>query len=220
MTEPKTIASVQLVWDEYGRMSHILQSLIPANEYQRADALALSAALLFSGQLGVLAPRYAVDLCREALGFLESVPHEPELIQYPLSEGRIDLIQKEATIVCLFHPSILEGGTMELEEAVRRLLTNFLYYAESTVIPELVGYLRSVILATVTYYLSIALRKDMKDSSFSRDRVSPQLNMSMIQFTHTIFPQWQGGPTLSKDRFRSNLAEARKHFEWISERLN
>lgn len=217
--EPKTIASVHLTWDEYGHITHTLQPFVVANDYQRADALALSAALLFSAQLGVLAPRYAVDLCRYGLGFLESVRHEPESVQYPLSEAKIDLIQKESTIVCLFHPRILEGGTMELEEAVRRLLTNFLYYVEGAVIPELVGYLRSVILATLIFYLSMALKSDMKDPSFSRDEASPQLNMSMIQFTHTIFPQWKGGPTLSKDRFNSTFAEARKHFDWANRKL-
>ena len=215
----KAIASIGLSWDELGRISHDLRVFIPADDYQKADALSLSAALLVSGQLGVLSPRYSLDLCSHALDFLDLQPHEPEVIQFPLSKARIELIQQESTIVSTFHPDFLQGGTMEPEEAVRRLLTNYLYHVNATVIPELAGYLRSIVLGTVYYYLSVVLSKELRQRSFSTDVASSQLNMSMIEFSYSIYPQWQGGPTLPSERFRSQMIESRKQLASIQNRI-
>jgi hypothetical protein len=181
--------------------------------------LALSAALLFSGQLGVLSPRYTVALCRRALGFLDFQAYKPEVIGPPLSSARIELVQTGQSIVATFYPDVATKGTMELEESVCRLLNSYLYYIEKAVIPELVGYLRSIILMAVIYYLSVALKSELESASFNPNQVSSKLNLSMVEFTSSIYAQWRGGPTLPTDRYKSKLTEAKKHVESVAGKL-
>ncbi len=212
----KTIASITLTWDENGAISHQLQTFIPADDYQRADALALSVTLIIASQLGVLAPTYSLGLCERLLDFIEGKTHEPELIQYPLSGARIDLHQKEGTIVPTFEPTFLEGGTMEPEEGVRRLLAAYAYHVASNIQAELVQYLRNVLLATISYYLTVALPQDIARPSFSLQRPTPELNLSMIAFCHTIYPQWKGGPSLAPHLLASHLAKARAQLHSVT----
>ncbi len=108
---------------------------------------------------------------------------------------------------------------MELEESVCRLLNNYLYYIEKSVIPELVGYLRSTILAEVIYYLSIALKGELGNASFNPDQMSSKLNLSMVEFTYSIYEQWKGGPTLPANLYKSRLIEAKRYVESISGEL-
>jgi hypothetical protein len=205
----KTIASITLTWDEHGAISHELQTFIPTDNYQRADALALSVTLIVASQLGVLAPTYSLALCERLLDFIEGKTYDPELIQYPLSRARVDLHQKEGTIVPTFEPTFLEGGTMEPEEAVRRLLTRYAYHVASNIERELLQFMRSVLLVTISYYLTVALPEDIARPSFSLQRPTPELNLSMIAFCHTIYPQWKGGPSLAPDLLDSHLTKAR-----------
>jgi len=210
-----TVASITIDWDEYGTVSHRLDSFIPANDYQRDDALALSVTLVVAGQLGVLAPEYSLDLCSRVLDFLDGRPHTPELIQYPLSGARIHLHQKDDTIVPTFEPSFLQGGTMEPEEAVRRLLTAYMYQVSSQLGSEILHYMKTVLLATVQFYLTVPLAADMAGPLFSPKRTSPDLNLTMIGFVHTIYPQWKGGPYMAPDLFGSHLSDTRNQLKDI-----
>lgn len=194
----KTLASITLTWDEFGCISHSLESNTPATEYQRADALALSVPLVTASQLGVLVTKRSIDLCEHALNFLAKPGHPPEVIQYPLGSARIDLLQKDSTIVSTFYPSFLEGGTMDPEEAVRRLLSNYFSHVNAAVIDELAGYMKAVVLAAVYFYLSTALPKAVQNRSFSIDEPSLDIQLMMLQFCETIYPQWRGGPSLPR----------------------
>ena len=214
-----TVAMISLSWDEYGRVTHRLQSFITTDDYQKNDALGLSVPLIIASQFGVLAPKYSIDLCKYILDYLSGVQRNPELIQLPLSSARIELIQKESLIVPVFHPSILEGGTMEPEEAVRRLLTSYVYHADEELIPEIVHYMRVILLAAVSYYLSEALMEEIKDSSFKLEEPTARLNLSMLDFTFSIFPQWQGGPSLQPARFKNLLRETMNQYDSVIKRI-
>ena len=152
-----TVAMISLSWDEYGRVTHRLQSFITTDDYQKNDALGLS------------------------------VP--------------------------------LEGGTMEPEEAVRRLLTSYVYHADEELIPEIVHYMRVILLAAVSYYLSEALMEEIKDSSFKLEEPTARLNLSMLDFTFSIFPQWQGGPSLQPARFKNLLRETMNQYDSVIKRI-
>ena len=214
-----TVAIISLSWDEFGRVEHELRSFIPADDYQESDALGLSVPLIVASQCGVLAPRYSLDLCRCTLEYLSGVELKPEVIQFPLSSAKIELIRKESTIVPIFHPSVLEGGTMEPEEAVRRLLTNYIFRVDSDLIPEIRHYLRATLMAVVSYYLSEALEQELDAPDFSLDVPPPRLHELMLGFTFSIFPQWQGGPSIQPKRFKKNLGEIRGQYESVISRI-
>jgi hypothetical protein len=213
------LASISLNWDEYGRLSHSLELFIPTDQFQKSNILALSVPLITANQLGILTPRYAFQLCEDILSFLEGRTHNPEVIQFPLSSARIDLHQKEKTIVCTFDPSFLEGGTMEPEEVVRRLLTNYFHYVHDKVIDELAGYLKAILLAVVRFYLYGLLPEVLKHHSLSLNRASQEIQFSMLYFNETIYPQWRLGPTMSPDRFTSILSEVQEQYHATRARI-
>ena len=218
--EPKLLASVGIEWDEFGTISHTIDSEVPANDYQRADALALAVVLLTGSQLGILTPTYGLQVCDRILRHLDGLPLNPEPIQYPLSGARIELVQKGTTIVCLFHPTILGGGTMEPEEAVARLLGNLPLYLHRTLSGELAQFYKAGLLIVVNFYLTQALPKGTSRGLFSSGEFAQQpVQFAMLAFNETIYPHWRRGLGISESIFSDKLREARNHYKKLIPRF-
>jgi len=212
--EPKVLVSVDLKWDEFGNVSHTLDAKVPANEYQKSDVVALSVVLLTGSQLGILPPSYALQVCDRILRHLDGLPLNPEPIQYPLSGARIELVQKDGTIVCLFHPSFLGGGTMEPEEAVSRLLGNLPLHLAQILTGELACFYRAGLLIVVNYYLTQGLPKGISRGIFSRGNFNQQkVQFAMLGFNETIYPHWKGGLNMPSSIFSERLEEARSQYK-------
>jgi hypothetical protein len=209
------VASISLSWDDFGRLSHSLSTFVPADDYQKADVLAFSVPLITASQLGVLTPHHSIGLCGQALNFLSGNRHVQEVIPHSFKGARIDLHAKGQTIVCTFHPTFIGQGEMEYDEAVRRLLSNYSSHINSTVIDELSGYMRNVLLAAVRFYLSSALAEAEKHAPFSPDIHKADIQFTMLSFCESIYPLWQSGPSLTQDRFASNLLEAQRNYQRI-----
>lgn len=212
------IASVNLSWDEYGNVSHDLTTFIPANDYQRQDAIALCSPLVLSSQLGVLAPKYGLELVSDTLNYLTGGPRSIHRIQYPLARARIDLHQKAGTMVCTFHPEILDGGTMEVEEAVRRLLNNYIWHVQADVILELSDYMRDILLVVILFYLETALSPAIEQQPFRVNAINYKVQADMLDFQPTIFPKWGG--RVPEANFNSLLKEALREYKAINSRLS
>src|SRR3990170_6366937 len=105
----KRLATISLSWDEFGNISHTLDSEIPANNYQQQDALALSVPLVFSSQLGILNPRNSLELCGNSLDYFAMSRRSIFVIQSILKRVNIELHQKDKTIVSTFHPELING---------------------------------------------------------------------------------------------------------------
>jgi hypothetical protein len=217
--EPRKLATISLTWDLDGNVSHVLDSPIPLNDYKRDDAIGLSAVLAISGQLGALAPIFAIELCSRTVRFLNFEPNNLLPIMPPLSGAQIDLVWNEPTIVATFHPATVNKGSMDIEEAVCRLLPNYLYHIEKVVVPEIVNYLRTATLMPVLYYLSEVLSPAAKNPWFKPQETNASLMLNMAQFTSRIYQQWKGGPTLPQARYKSKLFEAQKLLKSIARQV-
>ena len=208
------LASINLSWDEFGAVSHKLHSNIPANEYQRSDALALSVVLLIGSQLGILRPSYGLRVCDRILRFLEGLSLNPEPIQLSLSGARINLHQKYKTIVCTFHPNFVAAGTMEPEEAVARLLGNLPLHLAGIEMGEITRFFKAGLLMVVSYYLSEGLPRGTSRGIFSRRGFNQQnVQFAMLGFNECIYPHWSRSLNIPKTRFEEKLAEARANYK-------
>jgi len=207
------LASINLSWDEFGAVSHNLHSNVTANEYQKSDALALSVVLLTGSQLGILRPRYGLQVCDRILRFLEGLPLNPKQIQYPLSGARIDLHQKHETVVCTFHPKYVAAGTMEPEEAVARLLGNLPLHLSGIEMGEIVRFFKAGLQIVVSCYLSEGLPGGISRGIFSRRRFKQQnVQFVMLSFNELIYPYWSRGLNIPKVKFEERLTEARANY--------
>lgn len=210
----QVLASVDLVWDEFGNVEHTLDSKVPTSEYQRSDAVALSVVLLTGSQLGILPPNYGLQLCDRIMRHLEGLPLNPEPIQGPLSDARIDLVLKERTIVCLFHPNFLGSGTMEPEEAVVRVLGNLPLYLSEILTGELARFYVAGLLVVVYFYLTEGLPKGISRGIFSRGKFNQQrVQFAMLEFNETVYPQWKSGLNMPTSIFSERLSEARSQYK-------
>lgn len=206
------LGSIELSWDDRGNLSHCMHSNIPANDYQKADALALAAVLLTGSQLGILPPRYSLKVCDRILDFIEGKTRIPEPIECPLNGGRVELVQRRSTVVCKFHPIILKRGSMEIEEAVSRLLGNLPQYVSSQMIDDIGSFFRTGILIVVHYYLTQTLPIGISRGVFSKRRFKQhKAQYTMLDFNKTIYPHWQGGLNIPEEIFKENLEESRKY---------
>lgn len=185
---------------------------MPANEYQRADALALGDVLFTGSQLGILHPKYSLHVCDRILLFLEGESLQPEPIHDPLYGGRIDLVQKGNTIVCTFHPDIRASGTMEMDEAVSRLLGNLPGYVSTQMIKDIEGFLRVGLLMVMNYYLAIMLPTGISKRFFSSGKFKQQkAQFAMLDFNEEIYPRWKLGLNADPENFNNLLEEARRY---------
>jgi len=212
------IGSIQLTWNEKGEILHDFHSNVPANDYQRADALALGNVLFTGSQLGILQPRYSLKVCDSILKFLGGESPKPEPIHDPLFGGRIDLVHKGKTIVCTFHPDIRGSGTMEVDEAVSRLLGNLPGYVCNHLVADIEGFLRVGLLLVMNYYLVIMLPTGISKGFFSSRKFKQRkAQFAMLDFNESIYPRWKLGLNAAPENFNDMLEESRRYQDKMKE---
>lgn len=214
------LGSIKFQWDDRGNLSHSLDSNIPANDYQKSDALALAAVILTGSQLGLLPPKHSLTVCDRILSFIEGKTLAPEPIEHPLDGGKVNLVQRGSTVVCTFHPIILRKGSMELEEAVSRLLGNLPWYVSEKMTDDLGDFFRNGILIVVHYYLTQTLPAGISRGVFSKRKFNQRkAQYTMLDFNKTIYPHWKGGLNIPKEINNRNLAESREYLTKMSNEL-
>jgi len=222
MSKVQKLSSIYFQWDQNGNISHSTQHYFNFDKYQQTDGLLLSVVLLISGQLGILKPEFGLYISNRILNFLRNPKITPDPIKNPLNSVQVDLIQSERTVICTFHPSYLNSGTMPPEEAVSRLLGNlppYLYQQldiHNRYDAELFRFFKVGLLAVIDYYLTDALPKGISSGFFSKIRFKQmKVQFEMLKFTESFFPYWKGGLNLPETEFYSRLEKTQQHFKGI-----
>ena len=214
------LGSIYFRWDDHGTLTHSMQSNIPANDYQKNDALALAAVLLTGSQLGLLPPKYSLTVCDRILCFIEGKTHIPEPIEHPLDGGKVDLVHRGNTVVCAFQPKILRKGSMEIEEAVSRFLGNLPWYVSENMTDDLEDFFRNGILIVVHYYLTQTLPTGISRDVFSKRKFKQRkAQYTMLDFNKTIYPHWKGGLNIPDEVKKRNLEESRAYLKKMEDEL-
>jgi hypothetical protein len=212
---PAALATVFCSWDASGDISRGKKTSIQTRGLKKLDALALSVPLMISSQLGILNIRTAIELCGACLDYLAGFRSSILAIPSVLRSVRIELHQKEKTVVEQFWPEITNGDdtSKEYEEAVLRFYNNYILFVHDNVTGKLEDATRQTLLAGIYFYLAAALPKILGRPSFTPDNYNREVQAAMLTFCETIYPHWSDA--LPVDSFAALLAKAQKQCDHI-----
>jgi hypothetical protein len=210
-----SLASISCSWDKLGNIYHDIKT----NNIKKQDALALSVPIMISSQLGILNIRSAIILCGNCLTYIATLHRTILAIPPILRSVRIELHQKDRTIVEKFYPEIINSTdeTKEYEFAILRFYNNYMIDVCGNINNTLVAYLKQSLLVSIYFYLDKVLPKIIELPTFTLDNYSKDVQMNMLNFCERIYPNWGG--LLPNDRFMELYEKARKQYMDIRTRL-
>jgi hypothetical protein len=123
---------IYVEWDRGGRISYSMTgNLPPSKDEARLGYLVPSALLLLGHQLGVMKPSHGLIICGTVLDMLLDNRYILVPINSALKSATIEFLYiKDESVKVQFHPKHgIFANSDSLEEGVRQLLNNYIYFA-------------------------------------------------------------------------------------------
>jgi hypothetical protein len=167
----RNLASIELVWDSIGRISH---SITDGHGDDQIDCLAIlapSLPMLVSHQLGTMKPSQGLGLCSAFLDFFIDDRHILLPINSALKGAKIQYIEvNNQNITLTFHPkhSFIHNSD-SLEEGVRQFLNNYALYVTNKLPLETYTIVKGMVGSSIDIYTDF-LSDELKTGRVASNR--------------------------------------------------
>jgi hypothetical protein len=123
--------TIDIMWDKGGTIRHVISGIEypPPRDNKKLYVLFPSAVFLLAHQLGSMKPSHGLIICSMVMDMLFDNRYVLVPINSALKGAMIDFIYAEHSIKVLFHPKhSMFANSDSLEEGVRQLTNNYMYY--------------------------------------------------------------------------------------------
>ena len=209
--KPILMASIQLSWDEVGKVRHQFVSQLEQSKYNEHDLLSMSVPMLVASQLGVLRPMSSIPLCATLFEFIKRRNYTNLPMGSSIISASIDLFKLDQNVIHTFNPKYNSSDSIVIESEISKLLGNYTAYVYEYINSSKDIRITHFLLASIAFFLQNALPVAENTSNLDASASYPNVQMLMLQFSSTIELRWDSD--ILGGRYRKLVRELEAEIE-------